>query len=49
MTIDPATLPYRPCVGITLINAKGEIFAGQRFANDLQRAVRCRNIAIRRR
>ncbi len=31
MTIDPATLPYRPCVGITLINAKGEIFAGQRL------------------
>ena len=31
MTIDPATLPYRPCVGITLINPKGEIFAGQRL------------------
>lgn len=31
MTIDPATLPYRPCVGITLINEKGEIFAGQRL------------------
>ncbi len=31
MTIDPATLPYRPCVGITLINGKGEIFAGQRL------------------
>lgn len=24
-------LPYRPCVGIVLINAKGEIFAGQRL------------------
>ena len=31
MTIDPTTLPYRPCVGIVLINAKGEIFAGQRL------------------
>ena len=29
--IDPDTLPYRPCVGIVLINAKGEIFAGQRL------------------
>ncbi|MBC2836271.1 RNA pyrophosphohydrolase [Paragemmobacter straminiformis] len=24
-------LPYRPCVGIVLINAAGEIFAGQRL------------------
>lgn len=29
--VDPATLPYRPCVGVVLINAKGEIFAGQRL------------------
>jgi putative (di)nucleoside polyphosphate hydrolase len=28
---DPATLPYRPCVGIMLINAKGQIFAGKRL------------------
>lgn len=26
----PAKLPYRPCVGVTLINADGLIFAGQR-------------------
>ncbi|WP_209425797.1 RNA pyrophosphohydrolase [Pararhodobacter sp. SW119] len=26
-----AALPYRPCVGIMLINAQGEIFAGQRI------------------
>ena len=26
-----ADLPYRPCVGIVLINARGEIFAGQRL------------------
>ncbi|WGV14787.1 RNA pyrophosphohydrolase [Fuscovulum ytuae] len=31
MAIDPSTLPYRPCVGVTLINDKGEIFAGQRL------------------
>ena len=29
---DPfASLPYRPCVGVMLINAAGEIFAGQRL------------------
>jgi len=28
--VDAETLPYRPCVGVVLINAKGEIFAGQR-------------------
>lgn len=33
MTIDPETLPYRPCVGVTLINARGEIFAGRRIDN----------------
>lgn len=31
MAIDPETLPYRPCVGVTLINAKGLIWAGQRI------------------
>ena len=25
--------PYRPCVGIMLINAKGQIFSGQRIDN----------------
>lgn len=34
---DPAvtasTLPYRPCVGIVLINSDGLIFAGQRIDN----------------
>jgi len=29
--VDPASLPYRPCVGVMLINAKGLIFAGQRL------------------
>lgn len=28
--IDPNSLPYRPCVGVMLINAEGMIFAGLR-------------------
>ena len=31
MTIDPNTLPYRPCVGVMLISATGQIWAGQRI------------------
>ncbi|MGB7319826.1 MAG: NUDIX domain-containing protein, partial [Albidovulum sp.] len=27
-------LPYRPCVGVMLINAQGRIFAGQRKDSD---------------
>jgi putative (di)nucleoside polyphosphate hydrolase len=30
---NPETLPYRPCVGIVLINLQGLIFAGQRKDN----------------
>jgi putative (di)nucleoside polyphosphate hydrolase len=30
---NPETLPYRPCVGVVLINAQGLIFAGQRRDN----------------
>ena len=33
MMIDPESLPYRPCVGVVLINAEGLIFAGQRLDN----------------
>ncbi|OYU41046.1 MAG: RNA pyrophosphohydrolase [Pseudorhodobacter sp. PARRP1] len=33
MTLDPESLPYRPCVGVMLINAQGRIFAGQRLDN----------------
>ena len=29
--IDRESLPYRPCVGIVLINQTGQIFAGQRL------------------
>lgn len=28
---DPTDLPYRPCVGVVLINPQGLIFAGQRI------------------
>ena len=31
MQIDPRSLPYRPCVGVMLINAAGLIFGGQRL------------------
>lgn len=31
MPIDPETLPYRPCVGVVLINADGQIWTGQRL------------------
>lgn len=33
MAIDPETLPYRPCVGVVLINSDGRIWAGQRIDN----------------
>jgi len=26
-------LPYRPCVGVMLVNAQGEVFVGQRIDN----------------
>lgn len=29
--IDPASLPYRPCVGIMLVNADGMAFVGKRI------------------
>jgi putative (di)nucleoside polyphosphate hydrolase len=31
MTTDAASLPYRPCVGVTLINPQGLIWAGRRL------------------
>ncbi|MFC3182908.1 RNA pyrophosphohydrolase [Cypionkella sinensis] len=33
MTLDSESLPYRPCVGVMLINPQGLIFAGQRLDN----------------
>ena len=29
-----AKLPYRPCVGVMLVNAEGEVFVGQRRDRD---------------
>ena len=37
MTLDATTLPYRPCVGVTLINPQGLIFAGQRLDATISR------------
>ena len=31
--IDRTELPYRPCVGVMLVNARGEAFVGQRIDN----------------
>ena len=31
MSIDLAALPYRPCVGIMLVNGEGKVFVGQRI------------------
>jgi putative (di)nucleoside polyphosphate hydrolase len=33
MQVNPETLPYRPCVGVVLINADGKIWTGQRIDN----------------
>jgi putative (di)nucleoside polyphosphate hydrolase len=31
MPVDPATLPYRPCVGIMLFNGDGRVFVARRI------------------
>ncbi len=31
--IDPTSLPYRPCVGVMLVNASGLVFVGKRIDN----------------
>lgn len=31
MIVDPATLPYRPCVGVMLVDEHGQVFVGQRI------------------
>jgi putative (di)nucleoside polyphosphate hydrolase len=33
--IDPATLPYRPCAGIMLLNMQRRVFVGQRLDSTL--------------
>ena len=32
---DPDSLPYRPCVGVVLLNAEGRVFTGQRIDSDV--------------
>jgi putative (di)nucleoside polyphosphate hydrolase len=34
--IDPSELPYRPCVGIMLLNRKGQVFVGKRIDQTLE-------------
>lgn len=31
MSVDPDTLPYRPCVGVMLANGAGRVFVGERL------------------
>jgi putative (di)nucleoside polyphosphate hydrolase len=31
MSIDPGSLPYRPCAGVMLMNREGRLFVGQRL------------------
>lgn len=33
---EPSTLPYRPCAGVMLLNAQGEVFVGQRLDSTLE-------------
>ncbi|HEX8302385.1 RNA pyrophosphohydrolase [Sphingomonas sp.] len=33
---DPSSLPYRPCAGVMLINADGQVFVGQRLDSVLE-------------
>ena len=33
---DPATLPYRPCAGVMIVNRLGQVFVGQRLDSTLE-------------
>jgi putative (di)nucleoside polyphosphate hydrolase len=33
---DPASLPYRPCAGVMLLNREGRVFVGQRLDSTLE-------------
>lgn len=33
MSVDLASLPYRPCVGVMLVNRDGKVFVGKRIDN----------------
>ena len=34
--IDPATLPYRPCVGLMVLNREGKVFVGKRVDQTIE-------------
>lgn len=36
--IDPNKLPYRPCVGVMVLNAEGRVFVGRRIFQELGQA-----------
>ena len=36
MTIDPETLPYRPCAGMMVLNRDGQVFVGRRIDTTLE-------------
>jgi putative (di)nucleoside polyphosphate hydrolase len=36
MSVDPASLPYRPCAGVMLLNREGKVFVGQRIDTTLE-------------
>jgi putative (di)nucleoside polyphosphate hydrolase len=40
--IDPNTLPYRPCVGVVLLNAQGLIWLGRRFDDLVEQELKAR-------
>lgn len=41
-SIDPNTLPYRPCVGIVLLNAQGLIWLGRRCSDLVEQEFKAR-------
>lgn len=36
MSVDPTTLPYRPCVGVTLFNRDGLVFVARRIDTEME-------------
>lgn len=36
MSVDPTTLPYRPCVGVTLFNQQGLVFVARRIDTEME-------------
>lgn len=36
MSVDKYSLPYRPCVGIMLLNPQGDVFVGQRIDTSVE-------------